>query len=502
MTHCLLVLTALLKNQIKPRGNKYIFQGKKHKFTTKMGMSTSTNIVKDTIDTTSFFDEVYAMNPRNLFSVYCTGGASSVISSMVTVPGCSNSLIQAVVPYSLSSLQKTCIDGGVKLEDLPRSYCSMEMANSMADASYRKTIELILAENKDITVLVKDNIFGVSCTAALVSKTLKKGKHRVHVAVTNSVSTRMYYMELEKGLRSRLQEDLLSSYLVMKAISDSLHSPVAFDIDSLLLSSGNRLYSCENIPHNDIFDKIYAGKIGSVLCIPSNAQHSFTNSYKYLEDIKLPKGTYLYPGSFNPLHEGHVDLVVSAMKKNGWIPIEGTDAKNPLIVFEISAINVDKPPLSKDEIQRRLSQFSNNELLNKAGITNYAVVITSQPLFLGKSKLFNDCTFIIGADTMTRLIDPKYYNYNDNVNLSNDEEREKAAFNLISALTSITERGCSFVVGGRTDKNGEFCTLQSIFQSSKIGRILPSKVTNMFAPLLENEFRVDISSTQIRSERN
>jgi hypothetical protein len=103
---------------------------------------------------------------------------------------------------------------------------------------------------------------------------------------------------------------------------------------------------------------------------------------------------------------------------------------------------------------------------------------------------------------MTRLIDPKYYNYNDNVNLSNDEEREKAAFNLISALTSITERGCNFVVGGRTDKNGEFCTLQSIFQSSKIGRILPSKVTNMFAPLLENEFRVDISSTQIRSERN
>jgi cytidyltransferase-like protein len=29
----------------------------------------------------------------------------------------------------------------------------------------------------------------------------------------------------------------------------------------------------------------------------------------------------LYPGSFNPLHEGHVDLVVSAMKKNGLLAI-------------------------------------------------------------------------------------------------------------------------------------------------------------------------------------
>lgn len=463
-----------------------------------MGLATS-KLVE--IDTASFFDEVYTMNPRNVFSVYCTGGASTVISSLVTVPGCSNSLIQAVVPYSSSSLKKLCLDGGVKNENFPHSYCSTEMAIAMANASYRKTIELLLAESNDITVLVKDNIFGVSCTAALISKTLKKGDHRAHVAVINSNDTRVYYMELEKGLRSRLQEDLQSSYLVMKGISDSLHSPTTIDIDNLLIDGSKRLYSCETIPHSDVFDKICGGKIGSVLCIPNIGQQYSSNAYKYFEDIKFPKGTYLYPGSFNPLHEGHVDLVVSAMRKDGWVPPDRSDSKNPLIVFEISAINVDKPPLSKEEILRRLSQFSENKLLRNAGITNYAIVITSEPLFLGKSKLFNDCTFIIGADTMTRLIDPKYYNYNDNISLSIEEEREKEAFNLISALTTITERGCNFVVGGRTGKNGEFETLQSILQSSKVGRTLPSKLINKFSPLLEAEFRVDISSTQIRSQR-
>ena len=74
-------------------------------------------------------------------------------------------------------------------------------------------------------------------------------------------------------------------------------------------------------------------------------------------------------------------------------------------------INADKPPLPKDEILRRVRQFDpyTNPVLKAAGLTNIAVAITTEPLFLGKTKLFQHTSFLIGSDTLARLINPKYY---------------------------------------------------------------------------------------------
>src|SRR5262245_9597040 len=54
----------------------------------------------------------------------------------------------------------------------------------------------------------------------------------------------------------------------------------------------------------------------------------------------------LFPGSFNPLHHGHVilaDLVAERL---------GAD-----VSFELSVVNVDKPELPPDEVRRRLKQL-------------------------------------------------------------------------------------------------------------------------------------------------
>ena len=107
------------------------------------------------------------------------------------------------------------------------------------------------------------------------------------------------------------------------------------------------------------------------------------------------------------------------------------------VTMEMSVANVDKPPLSASVIRERLKQFE--------GI--YDVVLTKAPTFAEKVQVLPGSCFVIGYDTMKRLIDPAYYG---------DDERE-----MTKALSSIAQLGGRFLVAGRLD-NGIFRTLADV----------------------------------------
>jgi hypothetical protein len=173
-----------------------------------------------------------------------------------------------------------------------------------------------------------------------------------------------------------------------------------------------------------------------------------------------------------------VKLVVATIQK---LALE-----SPLVVFEMSALNPDKPPIARDEIIRRLKQFDpdNNSLLKENGLTNIGVSITSLPLFFEKSQIFRNCNFLVGADTLVRLIDPKYYDNSIN--------------RMVSAMSIMYERNCKFVVGGRC-VGDNFSTAEKILESDS-ATVLPDSIRSMFISLPEEEFRIDLSSTQIRNQ--
>jgi hypothetical protein len=227
-----------------------------------------------------------------------------------------------------------------------------------------------------------------------------------------------------------------------------------------------------------------------------------------MEDVQLPRGTLIFPGSFNPLHAGHVELVLAALKSLRTASAsskpaaehlnEGTAAHVP-VVFEIAAVNVDKPPLGRDEMVSRLQTLVRSPLLAAAGITNFGVSFTSAPLFVRKSSLFPLCTFVIGADTMARLVTPKYY-----APATEAATAAEASHSMIAALATIAERKCSFVVGGRVQQGKDkdptkFDTLHDILRGSGAGA-LPTSITNMFIGIEERDFRADISSSEIRGK--
>eukprot|EP00759_Apiculatamorpha_spiralis_P016009 PhF_6_TR22425/c0_g1_i2/m.31825 len=178
----------------------------------------------------------------------------------------------------------------------------------------------------------------------------------------------------------------------------------------------------------------------------------------------------LYPGSFNPLHEGHIDLARAATRA---LQKQCNTTTNPnhlmMITFEISCQIVGKGFVPEEDLLKRVKQF---EACNEP---TWNVAITTCSLFREKCMLFPNHKIIIGVDTMTRILDPKYYK---------EDGVEKA-------LDGIRGCGCSFVVGGRMMESSGFV------QGSAVQGVPPG-YNDMFLCLEENDFRKDISSTEIR----
>ena len=162
----------------------------------------------------------------------------------------------------------------------------------------------------------------------------------------------------------------------------------------------------------------------------------------------------LLPGAFNPLHQGHLTLAHAATAFLG----------RP-VAFEISAKNVDKPPLPPATVLERIAQFAGR----------WPIYATNAPTFIEKARLFPGVTFITGFDTARRILHPRYY--------------EHSAAKLAAALAEMQNLGCRFLVAGRVDETGTYHTVADL--------AIPAGYGDLFTPL--PNFRQDISSTALRA---
>jgi hypothetical protein len=195
----------------------------------------------------------------------------------------------------------------------------------------------------------------------------------------------------------------------------------------------------------DAIDRLLAGEVERVTVQPDGQMM-----------LSAPRPLLLMPGSFNPLHEGHVLLARVAEQ----------DTQQPA-AFEISVTNVDKPPLSGETVRHRAAQFA----------WKSPVELTRAPTFVEKSRLFPGTIFVVGADTAERLFGPKYY--------GDDEARMHAA------LEEIANSGSSFLVAVRIDAAGRVRALNDI--------PVPPRYADLFTEIPAHLFRFDTSSSEIRA---
>src|SRR5437868_3462888 len=360
-----------------------------------------------------------------------TGGGSGAVGELLRVPGGSRLLIEAQVPYDEQAL-------AAFLGFAPAQACSADTAIAMAQ-SVRKRAARLMPAGTDLV--------GLGATAALVSDRPRKGEHRFHIACASASGIAHCTCVLAKGRRDRAaEEDLASRAIVLwlaRACGISAPSPRSLiDADEHYAET---VYAETTAAAVDPIDRLLAGEHDRLTVQPDGQMI-----------LSAPQPFVLFPGSFNPMHEGHVLLARVA-----------EELRQQPLAFEISVTNVDKPPLEGRTVRHRLRQFA----------WKSAVELTRAPTFVEKSRLFPGTTFVIGADTAERLVAPKYY--------GGDELR------MQMALEEIASSGSTFLVAVRIDAAGRVRALNDI--------PVPRRYADLFTEIPEHRFRVDISSSELRA---
>jgi hypothetical protein len=357
-------------------------------------------------------------------AIATTGGGSSLLNWLFNHPGASRALLEAQIPYANSALDEY-------LGFLGPHRAEMQTARDMANIAYARA--RVLSINEQAPCL------GVGLTAALATGRIRRGADRGHIALRSAAAYRFFELSLEKGMADRLQqEEVLSRFALNEIarqceVSAKLQLPEWASVDSVEWGLDDPL----DLLLRGIVELVEVDKDGRVAV-----------------DINR-RNRLLFPGSFNPLHEGHCQLAAAAARLS-----------EREVALEISVHNVDKPPLEQRELEQRLELARGR----------FAVCLTREPTFYGKARHFCSPHFVIGYDTVVRLLDEKYY--------------EEGAMGMERALEELLNRACRFWVAGR-QIGGAYRTLNDV--------VIPAALSELFTAINEEHFRLDISSTEVRA---
>ena len=370
-------------------------------------------------------DAIHA-SPRQTVIEFAGAGAQA-LAWLHGRAGSSRTVLEASDRYAPASLAQA-------LGTTPAQHVHPDVARSLASIALARACALAGAQ---------EGLTGLGWTAAIATGRRRRGDHRCHLALCDASGVSSFDLHLEKGARTREEEERLVALLAVRALASGVP---AGEVPTLPLGAGDRLEHRHEA--STLLARVTGGDFDWLLRSPEGAE----------KPGRRLCGAVLLCGSFNPLHDAHRRLAEVAA---------GLLGRDP--VFELGLVNADKAPIATEEAERRAAQFA-----------GYApLLLTAEPRFADKVGWVRESVFVLGADTLVRLVDPRFY--------AGDRGGVSGAF------ARIRESGCRFLVAARLDpSSGRMLTLADC--------AVPRGFERLFEAIPQSDFRMDLSSTELREK--
>lgn len=287
-----------------------------------------------------------------------TGGGAEAIGELLRHGQGSNTLLEAVVPYD----QKAFNDF---VKGIPDKYCSPGAARDLAMAAFQRASRLNGSS---------ENIVGIGASCSLMKDNERAGReHHAYIAIQTPRSTATYTLEtadLHVDGPTRNSQERFVAEAIIKSLGNACgvaeyatpDTTVANDEQFAVISGLKPFISFD--PFNKVYQNLPVG------------------------------GRVIFPGAFNPWHEGH-DQIVSKVQELTGKPVD----------LEITVRNADKPALNYTDMLIRLANVSG--VVENKPWRGY-IHLSGLTTFAEKARAFPDSTFVMGWDTFRRINDPKY----------------------------------------------------------------------------------------------
>jgi nicotinic acid mononucleotide adenylyltransferase len=372
------------------------------------------------------------------------GATGEMVQNLWSVPGSSNTIFDATfLSHRVRTMRFLSVPKG---EQHDFRFCSDVTALRLAAECYVRGKEAIEQEG------ILRPVVGVGMTATCKTDRPQKGAHRVHIALRTDRGSFSLYAEFDKETLDREQQGRLCDLLALNALLK-------------LTGCGGWAFTEPGVTYpkavadgsvvRDASYLVDAWRRSMLCLLPGGSSFQFDSVAEMgssFERYLNPEDHIIFPGSYRPLHHGHLytaDLAAQMTQKQ--------------VVFQMTAVHPDKGIADDATLLARAGQFAYRDRV---------LLMREGALYLEKAKLLPGFSFIIGADAVYGLLNPKYY------------DGEQGVLDMLDTFQRLKTR---FYVSARL-VNGTFRTLEQI--------PIPSMHRNLFTSI---GGRCDMSSTQRRA---